>query len=157
MFWIPEIGSDDRSFVVADVPGLICGAHRGEGLGLTFLRHIERTRGLVVLVDVASLEGEPSGHYRELCKELQLYREDLLTRPRILVANKIDLVPSRERLAALRQLAEDDQIAYCEISAAEKTGLEALINWIRSQTNCAAADNGDGAVATSVADRRKEN
>lgn len=155
----PNLGvldtGDWNRVVIADVPGLIGGAHRGEGLGLTFLRHIERTRALAVLVDSASLEGDPSSHYRELCDELRLYREDLLARPRILVANKIDLGPAPERITALRQLAEDEQIAYCEISAAKKTGLEALVDWIRSQTLGAASDDDVCASAGSIADRRK--
>jgi len=156
----PNLGvldtGDWNRVVIADVPGLIGGAHRGEGLGLTFLRHIERTRALVVLVDAASLERTPSGHYRELCDELRQYREDLLDRPRILVANKIDLEPSPERIAALRQLAEDEQIAYCEISAAEKTGLEALVDWVRSQTGCAASDDDVCATPANTADRRED-
>ncbi len=156
----PNLGvldtGDWNRVVIADVPGLIGGAHRGEGLGLTFLRHIERTRALVILVDAASSEGAPSDHYRELCDELRLYREDLLDRPRILVANKIDLEPPLEGVTGLRQLAEDEQIAYCEISAAEKMGLEALVDWIRAQTERDAAENGVCAAAETADDRREE-
>ncbi|HJO04771.1 MAG TPA: GTPase ObgE [Acidobacteriota bacterium] len=157
----PNLGvldtGDWNRAVIADVPGLIGGAHRGEGLGLTFLRHIERTQALAILVDAASLEGAPSDHYRELCDELRLYREDLLDRPRILVANKIDLGPPPESLAALRQLAEDEQIAYCEISAVTQTGLDALVDWIREQTGRAAAEDLAYTAATSGTKGREQN
>lgn len=134
----PNLGVIDlgeyRRAILADVPGLISGAHRGEGLGLKFLRHIERTRALVVLVDAASSEGDPTRHYLELCEELAHYRADLLDRPRMLVANKIDLQPSPERLQALRDLARSEGIAYCEISGSERVGLGALVDWIRQQS-----------------------
>lgn len=135
----PNLGIIDlghfRRAVIADVPGLISGAHRGEGLGLTFLRHIERTRALAVLVDAASEEGDPADHYREVCAELRAYRPELLDRPRILVANKIDLAPAVERLLALRELADEERIAYCEISAQAATGLDRLVGWIREQSS----------------------
>lgn len=130
---VVDLGRFERA-VIADVPGLITGAHRGEGLGLTFLRHIERTRALAVLVDAATLDGDPVVHYLELCEELGHYRPELLERPRILVANKIDLEPAADRLESLRSLAREEGIAYCEISAAESTGLETLIDWIREQS-----------------------
>jgi GTP-binding protein len=133
---VVDLGRFERA-VIADVPGLITGAHRGEGLGLTFLRHIERTKALAVLVDAATIEGEPADHYREVCEELQYYRADLLERPRMLVANKVDLEPSAERLDALRSLARAEGIAYCEISAAERTGIESLVDWIREQSHAA--------------------
>lgn len=130
---IVELGGFERA-VIADVPGLVSGAHRGEGLGLLFLRHIERTNALAVLVDVASDDGEPEDHYREVCEELHLYRADLLERPRILVANKIDLDADPERLQRLRQLALEEKITYCELSAATGAGLESLVDWIREQS-----------------------
>lgn len=128
-----DLGDYDRA-VVADVPGLIEGAHRGEGLGLTFLRHIERTQALVVMIDAATLEGEPIDHYREVCRELEAYEPELLERPRILVANKIDLDPSAERLEALRAVAAEEGIDYAEVSAADDRGLAAVIDWIRDQS-----------------------
>jgi GTP-binding protein len=135
---VVDLGGFERA-VIADVPGLITGAHRGEGLGLTFLRHIERTRALAVLVDAAAAEGDPVEHYREVCEELHYYRGELLERPRILVANKLDQEPAPERLAALRSLAEAEGIAYCEISAAQRIGLDGLVDWIREQSHAAAA------------------
>ena len=128
-----DLGDYDRA-VVADVPGLIEGAHRGEGLGLTFLRHIERTRALVVMIDAATLEGEPIDHYREVCRELEAYEPELLERPRILVANKIDLEPSAERLEALRAVAAEEGIDYAEVSAADDRGLDVVVDWVRGQS-----------------------
>lgn len=127
-----ELGDWERA-VIADLPGLIAGAHRGQGLGLKFLRHIERTRALVVLVDATSREGDPVDHYREVCEEMRHYRPELLERPRLLVANKIDLDPDPERLQALRALASEEGVEYCEISAAEGQGLEALVDWVRAR------------------------
>ncbi len=125
--------------VLADVPGLIAGAHRGQGLGLEFLRHIERTRALVVVVDAASLEGEPAEHYREVCEEMRHYRAALLQRPRILVANKMDLQPSPERIRALEQLAGAEGVAFCAVSAARGEGLDRLREWLAAQSRTAAA------------------
>jgi GTP-binding protein len=133
-----DLGGFERA-VIADVPGLITGAHRGEGLGLTFLRHTERTRALAVLADAAAIDGDPVEHYRELCEELRHYRPELLERPRMLVANKIDLEPDAERLASLRSLATAEGITYCEISAADSSGLETVVDWIREQSHAAEA------------------
>lgn len=134
----PNLGVVDlgeyRRVVIADVPGLVAGAHRGAGLGLQFLRHIERTRALAVIVDTVCTDGEPEEHYQEVCDEMRLYREELLERPRILVANKTDLDPNPERLSRLRAAATNDGAAYCEISAVEGRGLEVLVDWIRDQS-----------------------
>ncbi|NKB86872.1 MAG: GTPase ObgE [Acidobacteria bacterium] len=127
-----DLGEYERA-VMADVPGLIEGAHRGEGLGLTFLRHIERTQALVVMVDAATLEGEPIDHYREVCRELEAYESELLERPRILVANKVDLDPDAERLAVLRATAEEEGIDYAEVSAMDDQGLGPVVEWIRAR------------------------
>jgi GTP-binding protein len=128
-----DLGGFDRA-VVADVPGLIEGAHRGEGLGLRFLRHIERTQALVVMVDAATVEGEPIDHYREVCHELEAYEPELLDRPRILVANKIDLEPDTERLASLRAAAAEEGIEYAEVSASDDQGLAVVVDWVRDQS-----------------------
>ena len=129
-----EGGRYERA-VIADVPGLITGAHRGEGLGLTFLRHIERTKALAVLVDASSTaengDSLAEAHYQEVCEELGHYRAELLERPRILVANKIDLDPSAATLAALRGLAAREGIEYCEISAASGDGMQTFVEWVR--------------------------
>ena len=93
----PHLGvvalSDDRSFVVADVPGLIEGAHRGLGLGHQFLRHLERTRLLVHLIDVSGLSGrDPVEDFTTIRRELELYRPELADKPALAAANKIDSV-----------------------------------------------------------------
>ena len=96
----PHLGvvalSDDRSFVVADVPGLIEGAHRGLGLGHQFLRHLERTRVLVHLVDVSGQSGrDPVEDFDTIRRELELYRPELAEKPAIAAANKMDAVADR--------------------------------------------------------------
>lgn len=129
---ILDFGDYTRA-VLADVPGLIEGAHRGEGLGLNFLRHIERTRALAFLVDSSATQEEVVEHYRSLCDELEHYNPGLLQRPRVLVATKIDLAPDPASLAALRAAAEEDNVAYCELSAVADEGLESFVEWVREQ------------------------
>ena len=87
---------EGESFVLADIPGLIEGAHKGAGLGDEFLRHIERTKALVHLVDLA--EPDPASRYFQLRNELKLYNPLLLEKPEILVANKMDLLEAKENL-----------------------------------------------------------
>jgi len=91
----------NRSFVVADIPGLIEGAAEGAGLGHRFLRHLQRTRLLLHVVDVAPLDGEvdPVADARAIVKELKRYDEALYDKPRWLVLNKLDLIPAKERAA----------------------------------------------------------
>lgn len=109
---VPNLGvatSGDMSFVLADVPGLIEGAHAGRGLGHEFLRHIERTALIVHIVDMTGgFEGrDPVEDYRIINEELALYADELAGRPRIVVANKIDALPSNERMRAdLERLQE---------------------------------------------------
>ena len=91
----PHLGvvalSDERSFVVADVPGLIEGAHEGHGLGHQFLRHIERTKVLIHLVDVSGASGrDPVEDFDTIRRELELYNPELLEKPQLVAANKID-------------------------------------------------------------------
>jgi GTP-binding protein len=119
--------------VLADVPGLIEGAHRGEGLGLNFLRHIERTRALAMLIDTMPPDGDAVQHYESLCDELRHYNEFLLQRPRLLVATKMDLSPPQEAVDALRAAAERDGAAFCTISSVGHTGLEDFIDWVGLQ------------------------
>ncbi|MBI4708362.1 MAG: 50S ribosome-binding GTPase, partial [Candidatus Omnitrophica bacterium] len=90
---------EDKNFKVADIPGLIEGSHRGKGLGDKFLRHIERTRLLVHIVDIAAVEGrDPLEDYRSLNRELRLYSTKLKEKPQIIVANKMDLPGTQENL-----------------------------------------------------------
>ena len=103
----PNLGvvaaDDDRSFVVADIPGLIEGAHLGHGLGVQFLRHIERTRMLAHLVDVSEASGrDPVHDFEIVMEELRSFSEDLAAKPMIVVATKIDAAQDPERIASLR-------------------------------------------------------
>ncbi len=128
----PHLGvvslSDDRSFVVADVPGLIEGAHRGQGLGHQFLRHIERTKVLAYLVDVSSASGrEPADDLAVIRHELELFRADLLQRPQLVAANKIDALDDEERLARLRAKAAEWGLPVFTISAVTGQGVPALL------------------------------
>jgi len=122
-----------RRVVLADVPGLIEGAHRGEGLGLNFLRHIERTRVIAVLVDAVPPEGNVLEHYQQICEELRHYNEVLLERPRIVVATKSDLSPSTEDIEALRDAAHTDEAGFCVVSSLSGEGLDEFVDWVGEQ------------------------
>ena len=100
---------DFRSFVMADIPGLIEGAAEGAGLGIRFLRHIQRTRLLLHLVDIAPIETDttPGDIFRAIESELLKFSEELLQKPRWLVINKIDLLPEPDRNAAQQALVEE--------------------------------------------------
>jgi GTP-binding protein len=142
----PNLGvvrlSDDRSFVVADVPGLIEGAHRGLGLGHQFLRHLERTRVLVHVVDVSGASGrEPAADLDTVRQELELFRPELAAKPQIVAANKIDAVGDEERVAALAERATDLGLPFFRVSAVSGEGVPALLEamWQRLATRQPAA------------------
>jgi len=116
-----------RSFVVADIPGLIEGAHLGHGLGIQFLRHIERTRLLVHLVDVSEMSGrDPVEDFETVMRELASFSEDLVTKPMLVVAAKMDIAQDPERVDSLRNLAAGRGFPYLEISSATGQGIDAL-------------------------------
>ena len=134
----PNLGvvglSGDRTFVVADVPGLIEGAHEGQGLGTRFLSHLERTKVLVHLVDVSSASGrDPVDDFEIIMRELQLFPgrdvsgERLAEKPIIVAANKIDALDEPERLEKLRNHLQDRGIPLYAVSAAAGDGLTPLI------------------------------
>jgi GTP-binding protein len=128
----PHLGvvtlSDDRAFVVADVPGLIEGAHTGHGLGHQFLRHIERTKVLVHLVDVSSASGrEPVADFETIRRELELYDPDLLEKPQIVVASKMDAVDDPDRVKALERHARSLHLPFFKVSAVTGDGLPKLL------------------------------
>lgn len=128
----PHLGvvdlGDFRTFVVADIPGLIAGAHEGAGLGDRFLRHVERTKLLLHLVDVSSLSvQEPQENYEVIERELAAYDPQLAARARIVVATKIDVLDEPERLAQLRQKAEADARPFFAISAVTGEGVAELV------------------------------
>ncbi len=126
----PSLGvvqAGDRTFVLADIPGLIEGAHEGHGLGIQFLRHIERTKLLVHLVDVSDLSGrDPSHDFDVILEELASFSPQLTTKPMIVVANKIDACQDSERINVLKAKAQARALAFYAISAVVGTGLDEL-------------------------------
>ncbi|MBQ8293191.1 MAG: GTPase ObgE [Bacilli bacterium] len=127
---IPNLGvvavPDGRSFVMADLPGLIEGAHTGLGLGIQFLKHVERTRVIVHVIDMSAKEDrDPVSDYLKINKELESYNLDLLKRPQIIVANKMDMPGSDDNLERFKkELGIDNVIA---ISALTKNNLNELL------------------------------
>lgn len=118
-----------RTIVIADIPGLIEGAHTGAGLGTKFLRHIERTKLLLHLVDVSSASGRDSvSDYEIINHELRAHDEDLAARPQIVVATKIDALDEPERLERLRERAKEDGHPFYAVSAVTGNGVKELIN-----------------------------
>jgi len=116
-----------RTFVVADIPGLIEGAHMGHGLGVQFLKHIERTRLLAHLVDVSDATGRDPVHDFEIVMgELANFSEDLAQKPMIVVATKIDAAQDPERAAGLKALAAAKGLQYFEISSVTGQGIDDL-------------------------------
>jgi GTP-binding protein len=129
----PHLGVVDlgefRTFVVADIPGLIEGAHKGAGLGDRFLRHVERTKLLLHLVDVSSLSGRDAvSDYETINRELLAYDARLAGRPQIIVATKIDALDEPERLESLKRRAAADHRPFYAISSATKQGVRELVN-----------------------------
>lgn len=130
---VPNLGVVDidewRSFVVADIPGLIEGAHLGHGLGVKFLKHVERTKILVHIVDVSPFtQRDPARDYRTVLRELEAFDSRLLKRPQILVANKIDLLGKDEkRLQKIKALARKEGLPLFAISALMKKGIKELV------------------------------
>jgi GTP-binding protein len=129
----PNLGVVDvgeyRSFVVADIPGLIEGAHLGQGLGIRFLRHIERTKLLVHVIDVSPYSGrDPVDDYKVIMKELEAFSPEVAARPQVLAANKVDLLgDDKDRLTRLKRLAARRKIPLFAVSALKREGLRPLI------------------------------
>jgi len=128
----PNLGvvtlSGDRSFVVADVPGLIKGAHEGHGLGDQFLRHIERTKVLVHLVDVSGASGrDPVEDFDTILEELRLFSAHVAAKPQIVAANKIDAVTDPDALKRLERNVKKKQLPFHRISGVTGEGVDALL------------------------------
>jgi len=128
----PNLGvvdmGDFNTFVVADIPGLIEGASEGAGLGDRFLRHVERTKLILHLVDVSSqLETDVIENYETINRELKNYDEELAARPQIIVATKTDALDDRERLERLRKKAVKDGREFFAISSATRKGVDELV------------------------------
>lgn len=121
----------EKSFVVADIPGLIEGAAEGVGLGHDFLRHVERTKLILHLVDASGLEGrDPVDDYHTINAELRKYSKKIARRTQILVANKIDLPEARANLPRLQKLADEEGLKFFAISAATHQGVPELIRYV---------------------------
>ncbi|EHL73366.1 GTPase ObgE [Bacillus smithii] len=128
---VPNLGvvetEDGRSFVMADLPGLIEGAHQGVGLGHQFLRHIERTRVIVHVIDMSASEGrDPYEDYVTINNELKEYNLRLTERPQIIVANKMDIPEARENLKRFKEKLQEDYPVF-PISAATREGIRELL------------------------------
>ncbi|WP_251549357.1 GTPase ObgE [Neobacillus muris] len=128
---VPNLGmvetEDGRSFVMADLPGLIEGAHSGVGLGHQFLRHIERTRVIVHVIDMAAMEGrDPYEDYQTINRELKEYNLRLTERPQIIVANKMDMPEAEENLKKFKEQLQEDYPIFA-ISAVSRKGLRELL------------------------------
>jgi len=133
----PKLGVVDRggykTFVMADIPGLIEGAHAGAGLGHRFLRHVERCRLLLHLVDPVALDRDPIEDIRAIDRELERYNATLASRPRILVSTKGDAVTDDTTIDQLRSYAEEVGIHFVAISAVTGQGLDALLHITSSE------------------------
>ncbi|MFN6964183.1 MAG: GTPase ObgE [Pyrinomonadaceae bacterium] len=143
----PNLGvvdlGDYRTFVVADIPGLIEGASKGAGLGDRFLRHIERTKLILHLVDVSSLSGRDAVHdYEVINRELAAYSPELARRPQIVVATKTDALDEPDRLVSLREAAQRDGRDFVEISSVANRGIRELISLIDRRLGEISADPG---------------
>lgn len=134
----PNLGvvktKNEKTFVVADLPGLIEGASNGLGLGHKFLKHVERTKIIAHVIDISGSEGrDPYEDYLVINKELQEFNPKLLEKPRIIIANKMDLPNAKENLDKLREEVGD--IKIFEIEAISNKGLEEVINYLGEMTS----------------------
>jgi len=127
---VPNLGvvstDDQRTFVVADIPGLIEGAHEGHGLGIQFLRHVERTRLLAHLVDVSGTGRDPVHDFEVILAELASFSDDLAAKPMIVVATKLDAAQDPKRVAALQRLARKRGMPFFKISSVTGAGIPEL-------------------------------
>jgi GTP-binding protein len=144
---VPNLGvvklEDFRSFVVADIPGLIEGAHRGVGLGFQFLRHVERTLILLHLVDISEqAEGDPVVDMKKIDKELDLYNVELSKKPQVIVGTKLDIAGNGERLAKLSAYCREKGMDFFPVSAATGKGIKKLVAYVSGrleEMSCLAA------------------
>ncbi len=132
---VPNLGvvkfGDYTSFVVADIPGLIEGAHSGSGLGFQFLRHIERTRIFLHLIDVSDMsEVNPVEQYEKIRQELNLYSHDLIIKRHAVVASKIDAASDTDRLDLLREYCKTKDIEFFAISSVTRKGIQEMLKYL---------------------------
>ncbi len=129
---VPVLGvvslQEGANFVLADIPGLIEGAHEGAGLGYEFLRHVERTKVLIHVLDISGQEGrDPVDDYQQINRELELYSEKLARRPQIIAANKMDLPGAQENLERVTAYLVEQGREVFPVSAATGEGLQPLL------------------------------
>ncbi len=128
---VPHLGvvqvDEFRTFVVADIPGLIEGAHEGHGLGDQFLKHIERTRVLVHMIDVSNSSRDPISDYKAIVNELALFNKDLLGRKQLVVASKMDVLADPGRISRLKGMCTRRKLPFLGISAVTGQGIKELI------------------------------
>lgn len=137
---VPNLGvvklEDFRSFVVADIPGLIEGAHKGSGLGFQFLRHVERTSILLHLVDVSDVpETDPVDEFEKINRELVLYSPELLNKPMAIAGTKLDIAHDGTRLNKLSNYCKNKGLDFFAISAATGEGVERLVKYLAKKVN----------------------
>ena len=152
---VPNLGvvgyGEGKSFVVADIPGLIEGAHRGEGLGHKFLKHVTRTILLIHLIDASKVrEEEPLADWHTVNEELRLFDPVLAEKPQIVVANKIDLPEARAKLSCLQKELASSGFPFCAISAVTGEGLRELKRLVASRLEQAGADSDNDRVAAGL-------
>ena len=133
----PNLGvveAGDKTFVMADIPGLIEGAHEGHGLGIQFLQHVERTQLLVHLVDSSEFTGREAEHdFDVILEELRSFSEELAEKPMIVVASKIDACQDHARIDAIRIKAKSLGMPFLAISSVTGAGIEELRFALRHQ------------------------
>ncbi|MGH7831635.1 MAG: GTPase ObgE [Candidatus Binatia bacterium] len=149
---VPNLGvvsyGEGKTFVVADIPGLIEGAHRGEGLGHKFLKHVTRTMLLIHLIDASGVrEEEPLAAWQAVNRELRLFDPSLADKPQIVVANKIDLPEGRAHLPSVRNALASSGLPFCAISAVTGEGLRELTFLVASMLEQARTGEDEDSVA----------
>lgn len=132
---VPNLGvvkyGEFRSFVIADIPGLIEGAHTGTGLGFQFLRHVERTSVLLHLVDISEMaEGDPADNLEKINKELELFSPDLMKKPQAVAGTKLDIKGDGKRLDTLAQYCNDKQYEFFPICSVTGEGIKELVIYL---------------------------
>ncbi|MBI3759354.1 MAG: 50S ribosome-binding GTPase, partial [Deltaproteobacteria bacterium] len=142
----PNLGrvqiSDEESFNVADIPGLIEGAHLGLGLGIKFLRHVKRTRVLVYVLD---LSGDPQGDFETVRREVAAFDEEMIDRPSLIALNKIDLVEAEEAERIAQLMRSHTGLEVFVISAEQNAGLDPLVAAIAAKLRAPLAENANAA------------
>jgi GTPase len=147
----PNLGvvayGDEGSFVVADIPGLIEGAHEGVGLGLEFLRHVERTKLLAHVIDISSTGRDPVDDFLKISRELGLYKPELCEKPQIVVASKIDALDDPARIESLREFCDKRGLNLFELSAVTGRGINEFVLGVGSRVEQIRNEN-EAALAT---------